>query len=97
HYPLPGWKSVGRSQAHRANRCREGADRYAGGRRRRRSRGASKVKPLLSSLKIAATARRTNKMRAALTMLGVIIGVSAVIATVAVGTGATQTVQAQIS
>jgi putative ABC transport system permease protein len=53
--------------------------------------------PLLPSLKIAFTALRTNKVRAALTMLGVIIGVAAVIATVAVGTGATQTIQAQIA
>src|ERR1700741_551247 len=53
--------------------------------------------PLLPSFKMAATALRTNKGRAALTMLGVIIGVAAVIATVAVGTGATQTIQAQIS
>src|SRR6185437_1158104 len=60
-------------------------------------RGESKMKPLLPSLKIAFTALRTNKMRAALTMLGVVIGVSAVIATVAVGTGATQTIQTQIS
>jgi putative ABC transport system permease protein len=54
------------------------------------------MSPFLPSLKIAGTALRTNKGRAALTMLGVIIGVAAVIATVAVGTGATQTIQAQI-
>jgi len=52
---------------------------------------------LVASLKIAFTALRTNKARAALTMLGVIIGVAAVIATVAVGTGATQTIQEQIA
>ncbi|HUA18570.1 MAG TPA: ABC transporter permease [Bryobacteraceae bacterium] len=55
------------------------------------------IAPLLSSLKIAYIALRTNKMRAMLTMLGVIIGVAAVIATVAVGAGATRTIQAQIS
>ncbi|HTR35722.1 MAG TPA: ABC transporter permease [Bryobacteraceae bacterium] len=55
------------------------------------------ITPLLPSLKIAYIALRTNKMRAMLTMLGVIIGVAAVIATVAVGAGATQTIQAQIS
>jgi putative ABC transport system permease protein len=53
--------------------------------------------PLLPSLKIAFTALRTNKVRATLTMLGVIIGVAAVIATVAVGTGATRTIQQQIA
>jgi len=55
------------------------------------------ITPLLPSLKIAYIALRTNKMRAMLTMLGVIIGVAAVIATVAVGAGATRTIQAQIS
>jgi len=38
-----------------------------------------------------------NKLRSALTMLGVIIGVAAVIAMVAIGQGATQAVQKQIS
>ncbi|HEV2386113.1 MAG TPA: ABC transporter permease [Candidatus Acidoferrales bacterium] len=38
-----------------------------------------------------------NKMRTALTMLGIIIGVAAVICTVAIGEGASQQVQAQIS
>jgi len=47
--------------------------------------------------KIAFDALRTNKVRAALTMLGVIIGVAAVIATVAVGAGATERIQQQIS
>ena len=53
--------------------------------------------PLLPSLKIAYNALRTNKVRAALTMLGVIIGVAAVIATVAVGAGATARIQQQIA
>jgi len=55
------------------------------------------ITPLLPILKIALTALRTNKVRSALTMLGVIIGVAAVIATVAVGTGATRTIQEQIA
>ena len=38
-----------------------------------------------------------NKVRAALTMLGVIIGDAAVIATVAVGTGATSRIAQQIA
>ncbi len=51
----------------------------------------------LSTLQIAYTALRTNKLRSALTMLGVIIGVAAVIAMVAVGTGATLSIQDQIA
>ena len=52
---------------------------------------------LVASLRIAYRALLTNKVRAALTMLGVIIGVAAVIATVAVGTGATNRIQQQIA
>jgi putative ABC transport system permease protein len=50
----------------------------------------------LSIIKIAFRALARNKMRAALTMLGIIIGVSAVIAMVSIGQGAQATVQAQI-
>ncbi|HXP86636.1 MAG TPA: ABC transporter permease [Bryobacteraceae bacterium] len=53
--------------------------------------------PILPSVNIAFTALRTNKVRSALTMLGVIIGVAAVIATVAVGAGATARIQQQIA
>ena len=42
-------------------------------------------------------ALRVNKMRSALTMLGIIIGVGAVIAMLAVGTGASQQIAEQIS
>jgi macrolide transport system ATP-binding/permease protein len=45
----------------------------------------------------ASRALRRNKMRAALTMLGIFIGVAAVIAMVAVGNGASASVQAQIA
>jgi putative ABC transport system permease protein len=55
------------------------------------------VTPILPSLKIAYGALRTNIVRAALTMLGVIIGVAAVIATIAVGTGAKARIQQQIA
>jgi putative ABC transport system permease protein len=48
-------------------------------------------------MKIAFRALRTNKMRSALTMLGIIIGVGAVIAMVAVGSGATERIQQQIA
>ncbi len=48
------------------------------------------------SIRAAARALRRNKMRAALTMLGIFIGVAAVIAMVAVGDGARAQVEAQI-
>ena len=50
-----------------------------------------------STFKISFRALRVNKMRSALTMLGIIIGVGAVIAMVAVGTGASQKISEQIS
>src|SRR6202162_2261916 len=51
---------------------------------------------LLMIIRVAFRALVRNKMRAALTMLGVIIGVSAVIAMVSIGQGAQASVQAQI-
>ncbi|MEK7308227.1 MAG: ABC transporter permease [Nitrospirota bacterium] len=50
-----------------------------------------------STFKISFRALRVNKMRSALTMLGVIIGVGAVIAMLAVGTGASKQIEQQIS
>ena len=47
-------------------------------------------------IKLAIQSIRKNKMRAALTMLGIIIGVAAVIVMVAVGFGARTRIQAQI-
>jgi putative ABC transport system permease protein len=47
-------------------------------------------------VRVAFRALVRNKMRAALTMLGIIIGVSAVIAMVSIGQGASASVQAQI-
>jgi hypothetical protein len=52
---------------------------------------------LVSILRIAIRALSRNKMRSALTMLGIIIGVGAVIAMVGVGQGASKQVQDQIS
>ena len=52
---------------------------------------------LLAILRIAIRALTRNKMRSLLTMLGIIIGVGAVIATVGVGQGAQQQVQDQIA
>jgi len=52
---------------------------------------------LLMIIRVAFRALVRNKMRAALTMLGIIIGVSAVIAMVSIGQGAQQSVQDQIA
>jgi putative ABC transport system permease protein len=52
---------------------------------------------LWESLRVALRALGRNKMRTALTMLGIIIGVSAVITMVGLGQGATQRVTASIS
>jgi len=51
---------------------------------------------LLMIIRVAFRALVRNKMRAVLTMLGIIIGVSAVIAMVSIGQGASASVQAQI-
>jgi putative ABC transport system permease protein len=51
---------------------------------------------LLMIIRVAFRALVCNKMRAILTMLGIIIGVSAVIAMVSIGQGAQASVQAQI-
>jgi putative ABC transport system permease protein len=52
---------------------------------------------ILAILKIAGRALRRNKMRTLLTMLGIIIGVGAVIATVSIGNGAKAMIEAQIA
>ena len=48
-------------------------------------------------IKVAFRALRRNKLRTALTMLGIIIGVGAVIAMVGIGNGAKAQVQARIA
>jgi putative ABC transport system permease protein len=50
----------------------------------------------LATLVIALKALRVNKLRSALTMLGIVIGVAAVIIMIAVGSGARAQVEAQI-
>ena len=52
---------------------------------------------LLATLKIAARALRRNKLRTLLTMLGMIIGVGAVIAMVSIGNGAKFRIEQQIA
>jgi putative ABC transport system permease protein len=49
------------------------------------------------TMRIALRALRVNKMRSSLTMLGIIIGVGAVITMLAVGTGASEKIAQQIS
>ena len=53
--------------------------------------------PVGETVSMAMTALRANKMRSMLTMLGVVIGVGAVIAMVAIGNGAQEAVNARIS
>ncbi len=52
---------------------------------------------IFASLRIALRALRRNKMRSLLTMLGIIIGVGAVIASVSLTSGATKQVSDQVS
>ena len=52
---------------------------------------------ILQSLKIALESLWANKMRSMLSMLGIIIGVGAVIAIVSVGTGSTQQITSRIA
>ncbi|MDQ7097076.1 ABC transporter permease [Desulfosporosinus sp. PR] len=51
---------------------------------------------LFESIRISVRALRANKLRSALTMLGMIIGVAAVIAMVGIGNGATAQITSQI-
>ncbi len=55
------------------------------------------MKRLRSAMRIAFRALQVNKLRSALTMLGIVIGVAAVIATAAIGSGAKQRIQQQIA
>jgi putative ABC transport system permease protein len=55
------------------------------------------MKHFLSSVRIAFRALQLNRLRSALTMLGIVIGVAAVIATAAIGSGAKQRIQQQIA
>src|SRR3990167_1768595 len=50
-----------------------------------------------STIKISFRSLRVNKMRSGLTMLGIVIGVAAAITMLAVGTGASQRIEEQIS
>src|SRR5438045_9085315 len=63
--------------------------------RRRRQPGHSML--LGEIVQVALQAIRANKLRSLLTMLGIIIGVGAVITMVALGSGAQKAVQARIA
>ena len=51
---------------------------------------------LLANIRVALRALATNKLRSVLTMLGIIIGVAAVVALMAIGNGATASITDQI-
>ena len=52
---------------------------------------------LTNLFKIALRAINTNKLRSFLTMLGIIIGVAAVIAMIAIGEGSKESIQSNIA
>src|SRR5205807_3425862 len=52
---------------------------------------------LLESLHVAWRSVRANKLRSILTMLGIIIGVAAVVALMGIGAGAQQSITSQIT
>ena len=54
------------------------------------------MKRLAMILKVGMQAILRNKLRSALTMLGIIIGVGCVIAMIAIGSGASRSIQSQI-
>jgi putative ABC transport system permease protein len=51
---------------------------------------------LLESIRVAAQSLKANKLRSALTMLGLIIGVGAVVALVSIGSGASQSITQEV-
>src|SRR5438046_7294601 len=51
---------------------------------------------LAEAWRVALDALRANRLRSALTMLGVVIGVAAVVVLVAIGSGAKQLVESQV-
>src|SRR6266496_1890966 len=82
-----------RTSSPRGNRC---AQTTPGPLRRLRLDRYRQVMSFLMILRIAIKALNRNKMRTALTMLGMIIGVAAVITMVALGSGAQTSIEAQI-
>src|SRR5262249_44072794 len=63
----------------------------------RAGEAAEAIMPFAETMRVAFDALRANKLRSFLTMLGIVIGVSAVIAMVALGRGAQQSVKDRIA
>src|SRR5206468_11984767 len=82
-----------RADARRRRRARRGRREAPPRRGRARGRYRGRGVKLYDSFRSALQSLVVNKLRSALTMLGVIIGVAAVIAMVSVGNGASQSVQ----
>src|SRR5262249_36742776 len=91
HHSIPGWSHPSRHRCRRTQGC-PGSPGEPSSRRRRGGR-----MNLLAIIKVAARALGRNKLRTALTMLGIIIGVGAVIVLVSIGQGAQAMVLDQIS
>ncbi len=64
--------------------------------RRAAQGGSFVINKIVAGIRIALRALKVNRMRSTLTMLGIIIGVAAVIAMVGVGSGATARIEQQI-
>src|SRR5262249_33386907 len=82
----------GRGPARRHDRARRCARP-----RRRRRRDTGPMRLWRMTIRAALGALRRNPLRSGLTMLGVVIGVAAVVAMVSVGQGADASVQAQLA
>ena len=78
------------------HRLRHAASSRGASSRRPPRTAEARMKLLRMTLRTALRALRRNKLRSALTMLGIIIGVAAVIAMVSIGQGADAAVQEQI-
>ena len=51
---------------------------------------------ILNNIRIALRALKANKLRSSLTVLGIVIGVAAVVALLSIGKGATQGITSQV-
>src|SRR5207237_2079024 len=76
---------------------RPGRRRRRGSWRRRRGRGRTLAMLYGETIQVALEALQANKLRSFLTMLGIVIGVGAVIAMVALGRGAQESVKQRIA
>src|SRR5208283_2885070 len=111
HYHRHGHARIGCGALHPAQRDfarRKHHQRHDGGQSPERGKGIAAaprgttssqthVMRIFASLKIAGRALLRNKMRSLLTMLGIIIGVGAVIGSVSLTSGATKQIEDQVS